>query len=79
MVSLLEVYILGFTSVELISQSFSLSHFTIVVAGCLEVTRGFKLGELITGNNMLDTILSFLPSKVSQLFGKKNDSNDNPQ
>ena len=77
-VSLLDIYILGFNGVELVTRSFSLLHFTIVVAGCLEVTRGFQLGEKITGSNMLETIISFLPERLTRLF-KKNDSNDDPQ
>lgn len=71
MVGLLEVYILGLTQVEIAERTFSLLHFTIVVAGCLEVTRGFKLGEKITGSNMLETVRGFLPEKISKLFEKK--------
>lgn len=79
MVGLLEVYMLGVTQVELATRTFSLLHFTIVVAGCLEVTRGFQLGEKITGSNMLETIVSFLPERLTRLFKKKNNSNDDPQ
>lgn len=78
MVGLLEVYMLGITQIELATRTFSLLHFTIVVAGCLEVTRGFQLGEKITGSNMLETIKSFLPERLTRLF-KKNGSNDDPQ
>lgn len=69
-VGLLEVYILGLTPVEIVDKQFSLLHFTLVVAGCLEVTRGFGLAEKITGSNMLETLKSFLPERISRLFDK---------
>lgn len=73
MVGLFEVYILELP-INLGENTFSLIHFTIVVAGCLEVTRGFQLNEKITGNNMLEVILSFIPDKLVTLF-KNKDSN----
>lgn len=73
MVGLFEVYILELP-INLGDNTFSLIHFTIVVAGCLEVTRGFQLNEQITGNNMLEVIKNFLPDKLIDLF-KNKDSN----
>lgn len=76
MVGLLEVYILGFTPIEIADKKFSLLHFTLVVSGCLEVTRGFGLAEKITGSNMLETLRSFLPERVSRLFDKNPNQNN---
>lgn len=73
MVGLFEVYILDIP-IDLGDKTFSLIHFTIVVAGCLEVTRGFQLTEQITGNNMLEIIKNFIPEKLIELF-KNKDSN----
>lgn len=72
-VGLFEVYILDIP-IDLGDKTFSLIHFTIVVAGCLEVTRGFQLTEQITGNNMLEIIKNFIPEKLIELF-KNKDSN----
>lgn len=73
MVGLFEAYILDIP-INIGSRTFSLIHFTIVVAGCLEVTRGFQLNEQITGNNMLEVIKNFIPEKLITLF-KNKDSN----
>lgn len=73
MVGLFEVYILN-VPIDLGENIFSLIHFTIIVASCLEITRGFQLTEQITGNNMLEIIKKFVPEKLTELF-KNKDSN----
>lgn len=73
MVGLFEVYILDIP-INLGENVFSLLHFTIIVASCLEITRGFQLNEQITGNNMLETIKNFIPERLINLF-KSKDSN----
>lgn len=70
MVGLFEVYILELP-ISLGDKSFSLIHFTIIVAGCLEVTRGFQISKNITDNNMLEIIKGFIPEHISKLFKVK--------
>lgn len=70
MVGLFEVYILNFP-INLGERSFSLIHFTVIVSGCLELTRGFQLNKKITGNNMLEIIQGFIPEHLSKLFKNK--------
>tara|TARA_R110000765_G_scaffold423157_1_gene531611 strand:+ start:355 stop:753 length:399 start_codon:yes stop_codon:yes gene_type:complete len=69
-VAIVESYILGVTPVALAGKSFTLTELSVIIPSGIEIWSIFENIEGVTNRNILKKFISFLPTKLQNLFSK---------
>lgn len=74
-ISMFEVHLLGVQAIELGGQIISLTRLVVVLATAQQLGKMLNTVEAMTKYNLLESIVSFLPQSVQQVFSKSLNKN----